>query len=96
MNEGWETVQNTQELQKLLSEIFSDEFMQTHSRFKNFAGFRYSSAVIVNWDAEVLVYPILLLDNFVKESTDFSSWDEMVRAATNQRFQNQAHDKSQP
>lgn len=86
MEPGWERVANTPALRKLFAEIFSDTFMQAHTRFQNFAGFCYSSAVILNWDAEELVYPTLLLDNFVKESTDYFSWNEMVRAATDERF----------
>ena len=86
MEPGWEKVPNTPELRELLTDIFSDEFMQEHTRFENFAGFRYSSAVIASWDSEELVFPTLLMDNFVKESTDFSSWEEMVRAATDLRF----------
>ena len=44
--------------------------------------------------ADVRIYPLLviviyappLLDAFVKESTDFATWDEMVRSATGLRY----------
>ena len=41
---------------------------------------------MVNWKADTIVYAPLLLDSFVKESTQFSNWDEMVRAATSLRY----------
>ena len=71
---------------KLLEDIFTDAFMQQHTRFDNFEGFQFSSAVILNWKADTLVYAPLLLDAFVKESTRFGSWDEMVRTATQLRY----------
>lgn len=33
-----------------------------------------------------MVYAQLLMDNFVKESTRFHSWDEMVKTAADQKF----------
>ena len=33
-----------------------------------------------------LIYAPPLLDAFVKESTDFATWDEMVRSATGLRY----------
>lgn len=73
-------------LRGMFAEIFSDEFMAEHTNFDNFDGFKFSSAVIVNWEAETLVYSKTLLDNFVKESTRFSSWEEMIQTATDKRF----------
>ena len=80
------SINNTQELKDLLNKIFSDEFMEKHTNFKNFDGFRYSSAVMASWDAPRLVYSLTVFDNFVKESTEFDSWDEMVKAATDEAF----------
>ncbi|MCC8193785.1 MAG: hypothetical protein LIP28_03970 [Deltaproteobacteria bacterium] len=82
----FEYVDNTPELKTLLSEIFTDSFMRAHTNFDNFRALQYSSAVIVNWDAEQMVYSKALLDSFVKESTQFSSWEELVQAATDQRY----------
>lgn len=45
--------------------------MQKHTNFKSFDSFKYSSAVIVNWNAEDLIYYESLMDSFVKESTKF-------------------------
>lgn len=70
----------------LMNQIFSDTFMKAHTRFESFEGFRYSSAVFVNWNADELVYDERVFDNFVLESTHFSSWDEMVRTAADERF----------
>ena len=85
-NQGYVFLGNAPELMKLLEDIFTDEFMQRNTRFENFDGFKFSSAVMVNWKADTIVYAPLLLDSFVKESTQFSNWDEMVRSATSQRY----------
>ena len=42
--------------------------------------------MVVNWKADTLIYAPPLLDAFVKESTDFATWDEMVRSATGLRY----------
>ncbi|HJA62983.1 MAG TPA: hypothetical protein H9719_02500 [Candidatus Intestinimonas stercoravium] len=84
--QGYVHLDDAPELMKLLEDIFTDEFMQQHTRFDDFDGFRFSSAVILNWKAQTLVYAPLLLDAFVKESTQFSNWDEMVRTATVLRY----------
>ena len=83
---AFQYVDYPQEMKDLLANIFSDDFMQAHTRFQSFEGFRYSSAVFVNWNADQLIYDDVVFNNFVKESTQFSSWDDMVRAATDQRF----------
>ena len=75
------------EFRELLGRIMNDAFMVKNTRFQSFEGFRYSSAVFVNWNSDQLVYNEEVFDNFVKESTRFESWEEMVRAATNQFFQ---------
>lgn len=80
------TVPNGEELRRLLDAIFTEPFMKAHTNFEKFEYFRYSSAVIVNWDAELLHYDEELLDLFVRESTRFQSFDEMVRAASEQYF----------
>ncbi|NCB63416.1 MAG: hypothetical protein EOM52_07345 [Clostridia bacterium] len=82
----FEFLEHAPELVRLLEDVFTDAFMREHTRFESFEGFRYSSAVMVNWKADTLIYSRLLLDSFVRESTDFASWDEMVRAATARRY----------
>lgn len=83
---AFEYVPMPAEEKELLKKIFTDEFMQAETNFKTFEGFQYSSAVFVNWKADVMVYNSEVLDNFVKESTKFTSWDEMVRAAADRFF----------
>ncbi|MBM6927020.1 hypothetical protein [Pseudoflavonifractor phocaeensis] len=83
---AFQYVDYPQEMKDLLNQIFNDTFMQANTRFQSFEGFRYSSAVFVNWNADQLIYDDVVFNNFVKESTKFSSWDDMVRAATDQRF----------
>lgn len=73
-------------LMTLLRDIFTDEFMHQFTRFDNFEHFCFSSAVIVNWNADTMIYSQTLLDNFVQESTDLPDWDTMVRRATALRF----------
>ena len=86
LDRGYVFLDNAPELMKLLEDIFTDEFMQQHTRFESFEGFQFSSAVILNWKADTIVYAPLLLDSFVKESTQFADWDEMVRSATSLRY----------
>lgn len=78
---------NSPQFRDLLGKIMNDEFMAAHTRFPTFEGFRYSSAVFVNWSADELVYNEEVLNNFVRESTQFGSWDEMVQTATDLYFQ---------
>lgn len=85
-NQGFVTLGGGPQLMTLLEDIFTDEFMQQHTRFENFDGFRFSSAVMVNWKADTIVYAPLLLDSFVRESTQFAGWDEMVRTAADLRY----------
>ena len=66
--------------------MFDDDFMRKHTNFKSFDSFRYSSAVIVNWNAEDLIYYESLMDSFVKESTVFDSWDQMIRSAADIKY----------
>ena len=68
-----------QQLMSLLRDIFTDEFMA-----------RFSSAVIANWNADILIYSLTLLVSFVRESTDFTDWDTMVRRATALRFHSES------
>ena len=84
--DGYVYVDMDEDFRKLLERIFNDEFMKKHTNFDNFEGFKYSSAVIANWSAEKMVYAQLLMDNFVKQSTEYSSWEEMVKAAADEAF----------
>lgn len=80
------TIENSEKLRGLLKEIFTGDFMQEYTNFTSFEYFRYSSAVIVNWNAEKMIYDEDLLNLFVRESTRFRSFDEMVKTATDLRF----------
>ena len=84
--QGYVFLDNAPKLMKLLEDVFTEEFMREHSRFDDFEGFKFSSAVMVNWQADTIVYAPLLLDAFVRESTRFQSWDEMVRTAVDKRY----------
>ncbi len=86
MDDGYAYVEMDGRLKQLLEIIFDDAFMQENTNFENFEAFKYSSAVITNWNAEHMVYAKLLMDGFVKESTRFESWEEMVMAASDAKF----------
>lgn len=90
MNDGYVRIEMDENFRKLLKTIFTDEFMSSNTNFSNFEGFQYSSAVITNWNSDHMVYAKLLMDNFVKESTRFTSWEEMVMAASDARFGKQS------
>ena len=79
-------VDTDEKFRALLERIFHDDFMRRHTQFQSFEGFRYSSAVFVNWNADQMIYDEEVFDNFVRESTEFSSWDEMVRTAVDACF----------
>ena len=83
---AFQYVDYPQEMKDLLNRIFTDTFMQANSRFQSFEGFRYSSAVFVNWNADQLIYDDAVFNNFVKESTRFSTWDDGGLPATEQCF----------
>lgn len=74
------------EFKALMSQIFSEDFMREYTRFSSFEGFQYSSSVFVNWKAAEMVYDETVFNNFVRESTRFSTWDEMVHTAADRRF----------
>ncbi len=77
---------NNDKFKKILDDVFTDEFMQKYTNLENFEAFKYSSAVICDWTQPRLVYSKTLLDGFVRESTQFRSWDEMVMRATDERY----------
>ena len=74
------------DLRKTMTEIFTEDFMKEETNFDSFEAFQFSSAVFVNWKSDIMVYDEEVLNTFVKESTRFSSWDEMVKAAADRRF----------
>lgn len=78
-------------LKAQFEEIFNDEFMKKHTNFKSFESFRYSSAVIVNWNAEDLIYYESLMNSFVKESTVFDTWDQMICTAADLKYADLIH-----
>ena len=84
--DGYVYVDMDEDFRKMLDVIFNDDFMKKHTNFDNFEGFKYSSAVIANWEADKMVYAQLLMDNFVDESTEFSTWEEMIKAAADEAF----------
>lgn len=84
---GFDVVSSSDELRALLAAAFTDQFMRDNTNFDSFEAFRFSSAVVINWDADVLIYARERLDAFVQESTRFSSWDSMVRCAVDQYLQ---------
>ena len=58
---AFQYVDYPQKMKDLLMQIFDDSFMQANTRFQSFEGFRYSSAVFVNWNSDCLIYDDALL-----------------------------------
>lgn len=84
--DGYIRVKAGKEFWDILNIIFTDAFMQKYTNFESFEYFRYSSAVMVNWGGEYMIYPEKVFNNFVVESTVFKTWDEMVMKAADERF----------
>ena len=84
--DGYIRVKAGKEFWDLLDMIFTDEFMQKYTNFENFEYFRYSSAVMVNWGEAYMIYQEDVFNNFIIESTQFQTWDEMVMKAADERF----------
>ena len=81
---GFDVVSSSDELRGMLAAAFTDQFMRANTNFDTFEAFRFSSAVVINWEADVLIYARERLDSFVQESTRFSTWDDMVQCAGDQ------------
>ena len=84
--DGYIRVKAGDDFWNLMNMIFTDQFMKKHTNFDSFEYFRYSSAVMVNWGGEYMIYPEKVFNNFIVESTEFSNWDQMVMAAADERF----------
>lgn len=48
-DDGCDYVENDSAFRKFMSQIFNDTFMKKYTRFDDWSGFQYSSAVFVNW-----------------------------------------------
>ncbi len=83
---GFDVVPGGAGLRAVLREIFTDSFMHEYTNFDDFDCFCFSSAVIVNWEADTLIYARERLDSFVNESTRFSAWEEMVMTAAQKKY----------
>lgn len=84
--DGYIMLKAGKEFWDLLDMIFTDAFMQKHTNFENFEYFRYSSAVMVNWGGDHMVYQETVFNHFVAESTEFKTWDELVMKAADEKF----------
>lgn len=84
--DGYIRVKAGDDFWNLMDMIFTDQFMKKHTNFDSFEYFRYSSAVMVNWGGEYMIYPEKVFNNFIVESTEFSNWDQMVMVAADERF----------
>lgn len=80
------TIDNDEKFRGFLAAIFSDGFMARHTNFTSFKFFRYASAVIANWEAEKMTYDEELMELFVKESTGFESFEQMIRTAIEEKW----------
>lgn len=85
-NRGYIRVPAGEKFWNLLEFIFTDAFMKEYTNFENFEYFQYSSAVMVNWGCEEMIYHKEIFDHFITESTRFHSWDEMIMKAADLKF----------
>lgn len=66
-----------------ISKMFPPKFIQLHTdmRFRDSKDFFYRSELNIREKADFDLLENSILDSFVRENTDFSSWNEMFRAA---------------
>lgn len=69
------------DMRKVFELIFNEDFMKANTNFDCFMDFQSSSAVFTNWQSDIMVYNEEVFDGFVKESTNYTSWNEMVKEA---------------
>lgn len=68
-------------------ELFTDDLMKDKTKFPSIDVFLEKLGIKTNNDLEN--YPPIKLDQFVKENTDFSNWNEMKQYASNNYFAKQ-------
>lgn len=71
-----------------LSELFSDAFMKSNTRFENCDDFFKSANISTKEQLEAM--PEEQMDKFVAKNTSFSSWQEMLTAASSEYVFRQA------
>lgn len=64
-----------------LNEFFSPSFMQEHTTFESFEGFREECPRDPETGEELAAIPDRELDSYVKETTEFQSWQTMQNQA---------------
>jgi hypothetical protein len=64
-----------------MTEMMSSSFMQRYTDFESIAAFFDSSPWTVEDQSDFDAIPDDGLDNYVRDHTQFSSWDEMVSKA---------------
>lgn len=62
-------------------ELFNDEFVQEHTQFSNIDEFFESGGFIINREEDFNSIPQDKLDKHVKETTEFSDWEDMLSTA---------------
>ena len=71
------------------NELFTIEFMQNHAGVSSFDKFLKQGNFKVETQEDFEAIPDDVFDNYVKENTDFSSWEEMSDAATDEYLDSQ-------
>lgn len=64
-----------------MKEVFNDTFMAQHTKFPNISDFLDASGLDFSSQESFQNVNIELLDKFVSENSEFSSWKEMKSAA---------------
>jgi hypothetical protein len=69
--------------------LFSSRFMESHTNVSSFEEFLEKGNFIVETEEDFEAIPDDVFDAYVQSSTDFSSWEEMFDAATDDYLDDQ-------
>ncbi len=70
-------------------DLFTKEFMKLHTSVSSFDAFLEQGNFNVETQEDFEAIPDDVFDKHVKENTDFSSWDEMLEAASDEYLNSQ-------
>jgi len=89
INDTIEKIESLDGAQVDFDESFTIEFMQNHAGVSSFDAFLKRGNFKVEKQEDFEAIPDDVFDNYVKENTDFSSWEEMFDAATDEYLDSQ-------
>lgn len=82
LNKMLEKVKKVSKPRKVdLAELFNEKFMKSYSEFNSFVEFTDASKFDWSTQEKAELIPVNELDEFVKSTSKFTSWDQMFQAA---------------